>query len=95
MQQKHKMTSRDLDIRFQEAVKEASKMKQASLPQDTQLRLYAYYKQATSATTTPNFNSNFDLRNAFKMNAWMQIRQISIEEAKEMYIEIINSILKK
>ncbi|MGG7034524.1 MAG: acyl-CoA-binding protein [Flavobacterium sp.] len=89
------MTSRDLDFRFQEAVKEASKMKQASLPQDVQLRLYAYYKQATSGTANPNFNSNFDLRNAFKMNAWMQIRHLSIDESKEMYIEIINSILKK
>lgn len=89
------MTSRDLDVRFEEAVKAASKMKQASLPPDVQLRLYAFYKQATSGTANPNFNSTFDLRNAFKMNAWMQIRHLSIEEAKEMYIEIINSILKK
>jgi acyl-CoA-binding protein len=36
----------DLDTRFQEAVSRAIEMTQASLPQDVQLRLYAFYKQA-------------------------------------------------
>jgi acyl-CoA-binding protein len=40
------MNEQDLDIRFQEAVKQLQ-MTQASLPQDVQLRLYAYYKHAT------------------------------------------------
>ena len=44
------MSEKDLDTRFQEAVEVASKMTQASLPQDVQLRLYAYYKQATIGT---------------------------------------------
>ena len=39
-----------LDKRFEEAVAAASKMTQASLPQDVQLRLYAFYKQATGNT---------------------------------------------
>jgi len=43
----------------------------------------------------PNFNSSFDLRNAFKMNAWMQVRHLSIDEAKELYIKAINSIQEK
>ncbi|MDR7212158.1 acyl-CoA-binding protein [Flavobacterium piscis] len=89
------MTGKDLDIRFSEAVEKALKMTQASLPQDVQLRLYAYYKQATFGTTIYNQSDNFDLRNAFKTNAWMQISHISIEEAKENYIEIINSLTSK
>lgn len=67
-------------------------MSQASLPQDVQLRLYAYYKQATIGTLNSLSSSGSDLRNAFKTNAWMQISHISINEAKEKYIEIINSI---
>jgi len=89
------MSEKELDIRFQEAVEAASKMTQSSLPQDVQLRLYAYYKQATFGTIDYNSSANFDLRNAFKTNAWMQISHLSIEEAKELYIEAINDILKE
>jgi len=89
------MIENDLNKRFDEAVEAASKMTQESLPQDVQLRLYAFYKQATFGSAQYSQSENFDLRNAFKTNAWMQISHISIEEAKEQYIEIINSLLKK
>ncbi len=86
------MTKKDLDTRFNEAVEKAAKMTQASLPQDVQLRLYAYYKQATIGTMEIRQTSNFHLRDAFKTNAWMQISHISSDEAKENYIEIIESL---
>ncbi len=89
------MSEKDLDTRFQEAVEIASKMTQASLPQDVQLRLYAYYKQATIGTIERPNSSNFDLRNAFKTNAWMQISHLSIDEAKELYIESILALANK
>lgn len=87
------MEDKDLHTRFDEAVAIATEMSQASLPQDVQLRLYAFYKQATFGTIQSQ-NSNFDLRNAFKTNAWMQISHLSVEEAKENYIKIINSIIE-
>jgi acyl-CoA-binding protein len=83
------MTTKDLDTRFEKAVEIAAAMSQDSLPQDVQLRLYAYYKQSTFGTLNSNHNSDFDLRNAFKTNAWMQISHLSVEEAKELYIENI------
>jgi acyl-CoA-binding protein len=86
------MSEKGLEIRFQEAVEKALEIPQSSLPQDEQLRLYAYYKQATFGTIEYNHSSDFDLRNAFKTNAWMQISHLSVEEAKELYIEAINSI---
>ncbi|OXB23365.1 phosphatidylserine decarboxylase [Flavobacterium tructae] len=89
------MTEKDLDTRFSEAVETALKMTQATLPQDVQLRLYAYYKQATFGTAVYNQSDNFDLRNAFKTNAWMQISHLTAEEAKENYITIINSLTSK
>lgn len=85
------MPDSDLDSRFEEAVRIASEMSQATLPQDVQLRLYAYYKQAT-AGTVGFIPSGADLRNAFKTNAWMQISHLSANEAKELYIEAINSL---
>ncbi|MFM9827002.1 acyl-CoA-binding protein [Flavobacterium sp.] len=86
------MSIKDIEIQFQEAVEIASNMTQASLPQDMQLRLYAYYKQATFGTLSYNHSESYDLRNAFKTNAWIQVSHLSIEEAKEKYIEIINSL---
>lgn len=82
----------DLEIRFQKAVALADTMSQASLPQDVQLRLYAFYKQATFGTLNTSKIPNLDLRNAFKTNAWMQISHLTTEQAKEAYIETIVSL---
>jgi acyl-CoA-binding protein len=89
------MNEQDLDIRFQEAVKTASEMTQASLPQDVQLRLYAYYKHATFGALESQQTSTYHLRDAFKMNALMQISSLCASEAKEHYIEIMNSLIEK
>ena len=89
------MAEKDLDTRFKEAVEIADRMTQAELPQDVQLRLYAYYKRATTGTPSINYNANLDLRNAFKTNAWMQVSHIPVDEAKEKYIELIHSLAKK
>jgi acyl-CoA-binding protein len=86
------MTNKDLDIRFQEAIETASKMSQADLPQDTQLRLYAYYKQGSVGTPALDYNANYDLRNAFKTNAWMQISNMPADEAKQLYIDLVASL---
>ena len=89
------MNEKDIDTRFQEAVEIASQMTQESLPQDVQLRLYAFYKQATFGTLSYNHSQSYDLRNAFKTNAWIQISHLSVDEAKEQYNEIINFLLEK
>jgi acyl-CoA-binding protein len=89
------MIEKDLDTRFLVAVELASEMTQASLPQDVQLRLYAFYKQATFGTLDLKQTSSYHLRDAFKTNAWMQISHLTPEQAKEQYIEIINTLIKK
>ena len=89
------MQEKDLDIRFEEAVVIANTMTQSELPQDVQLRLYAFYKQATHGTIDTRISPIYDLRNAFKTNAWMQISHLSQSEAKEMYIEMITSLVGK
>ena len=89
------MIEKDLDIRFLEAVEIASEMTQASLPQDVQLRLYAYYKQATFGTLDLKQTSSYHLRDAFKTNAWMQISHLTPEQSKEQYIELITILNEK
>jgi len=87
------MQEKDLDTLFHEAYEKASEMTEA-LPQDVMLRIYAYYKQATQGMPYMNTSTSFDLRNAFKMNAWMQVRHLSADDAKKLYIETINSLIK-
>lgn len=88
------MAKKDLDTLFQEAYEKASNMTE-SLPQDVMLRIYAYYKQATSGgEPTQGYYQNLDLRNAFKLNAWMQVQHLSTDEAKRLYINTINSLIK-
>ena len=89
------MVEKDLDTQFLEAVEVASEMTQSSLPQDVQLRLYAFYKQATMGTLDLKQTTNYHLRDAFKTNAWMQISHLTADQAKEQYIDIIDTLLKK
>ena len=87
------MPEKDLDTLFDEAYEIASNMKEA-LPQDVMLRIYAYYKQATAGEANARADENQNLRDAFKMNAWMQVRHLTANEAKALYIETIHSLTK-
>lgn len=80
----------DLDKEFNEAFHRLSELKE-SLPPDVMLKLYAYYKQATSGDIF-SFNSEPDVRNAFKFNAWTQLNGMSQEEAKQEYINLAKKI---
>lgn len=88
------MEEKDLDILFEEAFRKASDMTEV-LPPDVMLRIYAYYKQATSNTTDVNPHpTTHNLREAFKLNAWMQVQHLTPDEAKKLYIDTINSLIK-
>lgn len=90
------MNEKNLNSLFDEAFANAQLIPQESVPQDMQLVLYGLYKQATSESTNSlHFQNPQDLRNAFKLNAWMQVKHLKVDEAKEKYIEIINTLLKE
>lgn len=89
------MSSKSIDILFDEAFENANIIPQDSVPQDTQLVLYGLYKQATSGSTNLYFQNTQDIRNAFKLNAWMQVKNLTINEAKQQYIDIINQLMKE
>lgn len=82
------MGSSTLDITFFEAVERVNNSTE-SFPADFLLRLYAYYKRATNNDEKPS--SRRPIINAFKMNALLQTQNISPEEAKKAYIELVNS----
>jgi diazepam-binding inhibitor (GABA receptor modulator, acyl-CoA-binding protein) len=89
------MTHNDLDTQFKEAFKKVSNMEQDSLPQDIMLRLYAYNKQARFGGLSSINYSSLDVRDAFKLNAWMQVSHLTEDESKQCYIDLVNQITSK
>jgi acyl-CoA-binding protein len=90
------MNKEELENLFEEAFENAQLVPQETVPQNLQLILYGLYKQATSGSTKKNHAQNpQDIRNAFKLNAWMQVKHLTIEEAMEEYIAIINTLMKE
>jgi acyl-CoA-binding protein len=55
------------------------------------LHFYAYYKRATLKNGFYNASNDDDLRSAFKANALLQIENLSQKEAREKYIEMVET----
>ncbi|WP_440880457.1 acyl-CoA-binding protein [Tenacibaculum sp. C7A-26P2] len=85
------MQENNLDSEFNKAFKKASNI-ESKLPPDVMLRLYAYYKQAVKGDQFSTYNDK-GLRNAFKFNAWIQLKGMSPKQAKKEYIKLVNSII--
>ena len=82
------MTSEDIDIEFQDAVKRVNAYTEP-FPADFLLRLYAYYKKATNDYGRPS--SKKPIINAFKTNALFQVQNITKDEAKQEYINLVTT----
>ena len=85
----------EIDIEFKKAFKRISETEE-KIPIDVLLRLYAYYKQAKKGDSFifRNGKNETGLRNAFKFNAWVQLKGMSPKEAKQEYINLTKEILK-
>ena len=82
------MTSEELHNEFENAV-ERINAHTDPFPADFLLRLYAYYKKATNDYGRPS--SRKPIINAFKTNALFQVQDISENEAKQEYINLVNN----
>jgi len=60
---------------------------------DTKLKLYALFKQATSGPCNIPKPGVFDFIGQAKWNAWNDIGNISKEEAQQEYISLVNSLV--
>ena len=81
------MTNEALDIEFQDTVARVNAHTEP-FPADTLLKLYAYYKKATNDYGRPS--SRTPIINAFKTNALFQAQDITEDEAKQAYIDLVN-----
>lgn len=78
----------DLDRRFRKAFEMASAMTK-KLPPDIMLQFYSYYKHATTGDSMVIPSGNDMVRNAFKLNAFFQMGNISEDDAKREYIRLV------
>jgi len=86
------MNSEELEIVFQESVERINAHTE-SFPADFLLRLYAYYKKATNNYSRPS--SSKPIINAFKTNALFQVQNVTEDEAKQVYIDLVNNYFLK
>jgi len=88
------MASKEVHIKFEKAYSITSAMTE-KLPPDVMLKLYAYYKQATKGVNYVRSAGQNEVRNAFKANALFQLNNISEEEAKIAYINLVEQIIQQ
>ncbi|MBR9916040.1 MAG: acyl-CoA-binding protein [Algicola sp.] len=82
------MTSEELHTEFLAAVDRINAHTEP-FPADFLLRLYAYYKKATNDYGRPS--SSKPIINAFKTNALFQVQDVTQDEAKRIYIDLVNN----
>jgi diazepam-binding inhibitor (GABA receptor modulator, acyl-CoA-binding protein) len=85
----HKKMMADEESRFLKAYDMACTTNQ-EFPPDVLLHFYALYKRATEQNGfyLPPSNEG-DLRSAFKINALIQVKNLSKKEAQKRYIEMV------
>ncbi len=84
-----------LHTRFLKAFDAANKMDDIEIPIDLRLQFYAFYKQASANTNFYRTSDPDMIRSAFKMNAILQVNNLTIDEAKLAYINLVNETITK
>ena len=62
---------------------------------DTMLKLYALYKQATKGDVTGDPPGGFDFVARAKFDAWSAVKGTSANDAMQQYIDLVASMLQK
>jgi acyl-CoA-binding protein len=86
------MVNEQLEKDFHEAVNVVNSYTKP-FPADVLLKLYAYYRIANQNYSHPG--SRTPLINAFKANALIQARDVTPNQAKQAYIELVDKEVKR
>lgn len=81
----------DLQATFEEAVKNSTALSERP-DNATLLKIYALYKQATEGDNEAKKPSFTDMVGRAKWDAWEKLKDTTADEAKQQYIELINSL---
>lgn len=81
----------DLITQFESAAQEVQRLSKKP-DNDTLLRLYALYKQATIGNATGKRPGFTDPVGRAKFDAWGKIKGMTAEQAMQKYIELVNQL---
>lgn len=86
------MTAEITDERFLKAYDIASNT-DLKFPPDVMLHFYAYFKKATLSNGFYTPRNPEDIRNGFKANALRQVENITQQQAKVKYVEMVKKYI--
>jgi diazepam-binding inhibitor (GABA receptor modulating acyl-CoA-binding protein) len=81
----------DLKAQFEKTAQEAQKLPKKP-DNDTLLRLYALYKQATVGDVSGKRPGFMDMVGQAKYDAWAKVKGTSKEAAMQSYIDLVNKL---
>ena len=81
----------DVNAAFEEAVKNSTSLSERP-DNATLLKIYALYKQATEGDNEAKKPSFTDMVGRAKWDAWEKLKDTTADEAKQQYIDLINSL---
>jgi acyl-CoA-binding protein len=82
----------DLDADFLQASEDVKRLSQRP-DNDTLLKLYALYKQATDGDVNGPKPGFFDFVNTAKYEAWARLRGMQSSEAQRKYVELVRQLM--
>lgn len=86
--------SDDLQTQFETAAEEVQHL--SKRPDDqTMLKLYALYKQATVGDVQGNRPGFMDMAGRFKYDAWAKLKGVPQDQAKQDYVTLVESLKAK
>ena len=90
------MDKEKINSLFEKAVNHLNNTDEKTLDVDnnTKLKFYKYYKQATVGNCNTTQPSLFDFKNKAKWEAWNSLKDMSSEKAKCLYITLLQSVDK-
>lgn len=81
----------DLESRFAQAQQDANSL--AARPDnETLLKLYALYKQATQGDAAGEPPGGFDFVRRAKFEAWSAVKGTTAEDAMQQYVNLVDSL---
>lgn len=83
--------SHDLSEEFRQAAEDVKRLPERP-DNDTLLKLYALYKQATDGDANGPKPGFFDFVNTAKYEAWSRLRGMRSEDAQQKYIELARQL---
>lgn len=83
--------STDPDTEFRQAAEDVKRLQERP-DNDTLLKLYALYKQATDGDANGPKPGFFDFVNTAKYEAWSRLRGMQASEARQKYVELVRQL---